>query len=184
MSLIAAVLIFGLIILIHEFGHFLFAKLSGIGVLEFSLGMGPRLFSFKKGETRYSFKILPFGGSCMMLGEDEDEASPSAFGNKPVWARISVVAAGPVFNFLLAFFLAMALVAMTGYTKAQVAGVEEGYPALEAGIKEGDLVTKINGRPVHAYRDINLYTLTHPGETLKVTYERETADGEMTGIGC
>ena len=179
MSLIAAALIFGLIILIHEFGHFLFAKLSGIGVLEFSLGMGPRLFSFKKGETRYSFKILPFGGSCMMLGEDEDEASSSAFGNKPVWARISVVAAGPVFNFLLAFFLAMALVAMTGYTKAQVAGVEEGYPALEAGIEEGDLVTKINGRPVHAYRDINLYTLTHPGETLKVTYERETADGEM-----
>ena len=71
MSFVAAVLIFGIIIMIHEFGHFLFAKLNGIGVIEFSLGMGPRLYSFEKGGTRYSIKILPFGGSCMMLGEDE-----------------------------------------------------------------------------------------------------------------
>ena len=177
MSLIAAVLIFGLIILIHEFGHFLFAKLNGIGVLEFSLGMGPRLFSFQKGETRYSIKLLPFGGSCMMLGEDEEAPDAAAFGNKPVWARISVVAAGPVFNFLLAWILAVILIAMTGYTKALVAGVEEGYPAIEAGIRKGDIVTKINGRGVHGYRDINLYTLTHPGEALEVTYERETESG-------
>ena len=72
LSLLAAVLVFGLIILFHEFGHFLFAKLGGICVLEFSLGMGPRLISFKRGDTRYSLKLLPFGGSCMMLGEDED----------------------------------------------------------------------------------------------------------------
>ena len=72
LSLLAAILVFGLIILFHEFGHFLFAKLGGICVLEFSLGMGPRLISFKRGDTRYSLKLLPFGGSCMMLGEDED----------------------------------------------------------------------------------------------------------------
>ena len=72
LSLLAAILVFGVIILFHEFGHFLFAKLGGICVLEFSLGMGPRLFSFKRGDTRYSLKLLPFGGSCMMLGEDED----------------------------------------------------------------------------------------------------------------
>ena len=179
MSLIAAVLIFGLIILIHEFGHFLLAKLNGIGVLEFSLGMGPRLVSFRKGETRYSIKALPFGVSCMMLGEDEEEMAPNAFGNKSVWARISVVAAGPVFNFLLAWVLSMVLVGVTGYSKTLVAGVEEGYPAMEAGIQAGDMVTKINGRAVHAYRDINLYTLTHPGESLELTYER-TEDGEKT----
>lgn len=180
MSLIAAILIFGLIILIHEFGHFLFAKLNGIGVLEFSLGMGPRLVSVRKGETRYSIKLLPFGGSCMMLGEDEEETASNAFGNKSVWARISVVAAGPVFNFLLAWILAMALVGMTGYSEALVADVEEGYPAIDAGIQAGDVVTKINGRGIHAYRDVNLYTLTHPGEDMEITYERIEEDGERT----
>lgn len=172
MSLIAAILIFGVIILIHEFGHFLFAKLNGIGVLEFSLGMGPRLVSVKRGGTRYSIKALPFGGSCMMLGEDEEDSDASAFGNKPVWARILVVAAGPVFNFLFAWILAMVLVAFTGYGKTQVYQVEEGYPAKAAGMEAGDIVTKINGRSVHGYRDINLYTLTHPGEILTVTYKR------------
>ena len=101
MSLLLAVLILGLIILFHEFGHFLLAKLCGIGVLEFSLGMGPRLVSVQRGETRYSIKALPFGGSCMMLGEDEEDKDPRAFNNKPVLSRILVVAAGPVFNFLL-----------------------------------------------------------------------------------
>ena len=114
MSFVAAVLIFGIIIMIHEFGHFLFAKLNGIGVIEFSLGMGPRLYSFEKGGTRYSIKILPFGGSCMMLGEDEENSDQSAFNNKSVWARISVVAAGPIFNFLLAFLLSMVIVGLTG----------------------------------------------------------------------
>ena len=96
MSFIVAILVFGMIILIHEFGHFIVAKKCGIGVLEFSIGMGPRLFSFNGGETRYSIKILPFGGSCMMLGEDEDASDPRAFNNKPVWSRIAVIAAGPV----------------------------------------------------------------------------------------
>ena len=94
MSLLLAVLILGLIILFHEFGHFLLAKLCGIGVLEFSLGMGPRLVSVQRGETRYSIKALPFGGSCMMLGEDEEDKDPRAFNNKPVLSRILVVAAG------------------------------------------------------------------------------------------
>lgn len=177
MSLIAAILIFGIIILIHEFGHFLFAKLNGIGVIEFSLGMGPRLASFTKGGTRYSIKALPFGGSCMMLGEDEAEADASAFGNKPVWARISVVAAGPAFNFLLAWILAAVFIGIWGYQGSTVQGVMEGYPASEAGIQAGDVVTGINGRRVHSVKDVNLYTLTHPGEAVEVTYERRGADG-------
>lgn len=175
MSLIAAVLIFGIIILIHEFGHFLFAKLNGIGVIEFSLGMGPRLCSFEKGGTRYSIKILPFGGSCMMLGEDEDNTDQSAFNNKSVWARISVVAAGPLFNFLLALILSMVLIGFTGYDTATVMDVVDGFPAQEAGIQAGDVVTRVNGRKIHAYKDVNLYMLTHPGETVTVEYKR--ADG-------
>ena len=88
MSLVAAILVFGLIILFHEFGHFLMAKRGGIGVVEFSLGMGPRLFSVVKGGTRYSLKAFPFGGSCMMLGEDLDlEEDTEQDGDK--WASVS-----------------------------------------------------------------------------------------------
>ena len=109
LNIAAAVITFGLIILIHEFGHFLFAKLNGIYVVEFSIGMGPRLISFVKGETRYSLKALPFGGSCMMLSEfdgaddagmlpegvTKEDVQGKGFTDKSVFARISVVAAGP-----------------------------------------------------------------------------------------
>lgn len=177
MSFVAAVLIFGIIIMIHEFGHFLFAKLNGIGVIEFSLGMGPRLYSFEKGGTRYSIKILPFGGSCMMLGEDEENSDQSAFNNKSVWARISVVAAGPIFNFLLAFLLSMVIVGLTGYQPATVMEVMDGYPAKEAGLLPGDMITEINGRNIHSKDDITLYIQTHAGKTMKVEYKRADGNG-------
>ena len=177
MSLIIAMLMLGIIIMIHEFGHFLFAKLNGIGVIEFSLGMGPRLISFEKGGTRYSFKILPFGGSCMMLGEDENEADEHAFNNKSVWARISVVAAGPIFNFLLAFLLSMALIGATGYDTTQLNGVLDGYPAQAAGMQAGDVIRSINGRRVHSYRDINMYLFTHPQKQVEVTWSRTDPSG-------
>ena len=177
MSFVAAVLIFGIIIMIHEFGHFLFAKLNGIGVIEFSLGMGPRLYSFEKGGTRYSIKILPFGGSCMMLGEDEENSDQSAFNNKSVWARISVVAAGPIFNFLLAFLLSMVIVGLTGYQPATVMEVMDGYPAKEAGLLPGDLSTEINGRNIHSKDDITLYIQTHAGKTITVEYKRADGNG-------
>ena len=183
MSLIIAMLMLGIIIMIHEFGHFLFAKLNGIGVIEFSLGMGPRLFSFEKGGTRYSFKILPFGGSCMMLGEDEGITDESAFNNKSVWARISVVAAGPVFNFILAFGLSMVLIGITGYDTTRLAGVVDGYPAQAAGMEAGDVIKSINGRKVHSYRDINWYLFTHPQKSLKVTWEFNPVPSTVENIG-
>lgn len=110
-------MIFSLIVLFHEFGHFLLAKKNGITVVEFSLGMGPRLLSFDKGGTKYSWKLLPFGGSCMMLGEDEGTMEPGAFAAASVWARISVIAAGPVFNFILAFVLSLFIIGSIGYDK-------------------------------------------------------------------
>ena len=131
MNIVLAVLILGGIILFHELGHFIFAKLSGIEVTEFSLGMGPRLLSFVKGETRYSLKLLPFGGSCAMLGEDEDAEGDRAFNNKPVFNRIAVVFGGPLFNFILAFLLSLVIVGCAGgFYEPVVMGVEEGYPAL------------------------------------------------------
>ena len=106
MKIIIAIIIFSGIILFHELGHFLLAKKNGIIVTEFSLGMGPRLLSREYKGTRYSLKLLPIGGSCAMLGEDTDEEDVSGtFNNASVWGRIAVVAAGPVFNFILAFVL-------------------------------------------------------------------------------
>ena len=121
MKIIVAILIFSVIILIHELGHFLLAKKNGIEVTEFSLGMGPRLVSTVRGGTRYSIKLLPIGGSCAMLGEDtEEENLKGSFNAAPVWGRISVVAAGPVFNFILAFLLAVIIVGVVGDRKSVV----------------------------------------------------------------
>ena len=179
MSLIIAVLMLGIIIMIHEFGHFLFAKLNGIGVIEFSLGMGPRIWSCEKGGTRYSFKALPFGGSCMMLGEDENDSDEHAFNNKSVWARISVVAAGPVFNFLLAFILSLVLVGALGYNTTKLLSVTEGYPAQLAGLQAGDVITSVNGRKVHSFDEFKAYLFTHPQKDLDLTWHRTDPSGKQ-----
>ena len=102
-SIIIAFIIFSVIIIFHELGHFWLAKANGIRVNEFCLGLGPTIWGIQKGETKYSVKLLPFGGACMMEGEDEDSSDERAFGKKSVWARISVVFAGPFFNFIMAF---------------------------------------------------------------------------------
>jgi regulator of sigma E protease len=166
LSIIVAILVFGLIVLIHEFGHFLFAKLNGIGVVEFSVGMGPRLLHFEKGETTYSIKVLPIGGSCMMLGEDEENPDDKAFQNKSILARFSVLAAGPVFNFILAFVLAVILVGMGGYNVTSITEVGENSPAYEAGIRPGDNLLKINGKDVTLFQDYTLYKITKPNEMM------------------
>ncbi len=173
MSIIVALLVFSLIILFHELGHFLLAKKNGVTVVEFSLGMGPRILSKQWRGTRYSWKILPFGGSCMMLGEDEAAGDPGSFGSKSVWARISVIAAGPVFNFILAFLLAVVMVKMSGYDPAVITGVVEGYPAQEAGVQAGDIITKMNGKTIHFAREVSNYITFHQGETITITCKRE-----------
>lgn len=174
-GIVLSIFAFGILIISHEFGHFLFAKLNGICVEEFSVGMGPRLLSWQGKETRYSLKVIPFGGSCMMLGEDEDCRDERAFGNKSVWARISVLAAGPVFNFILAFILALIVLGSMGIDMPVLTGVMDGFPAQEAGMQAGDKIVKLNDENIHVYRDVSLYIALHQGETLDVVYER---DGE------
>lgn len=175
--ILAGILLFGVIVLVHEFGHFLFAKANGIGVVEFSIGMGPRLGSFSWGETRYSIKCLPFGGSCMMVGEDADNPDPAAFNNKSVWARISVIAAGPVFNLIFALLCAMVIVGQVGHDLPVLYDIIEDSPADRAGLMPGDRVTRINNRKISSRRDVSLYLMSHPGEPLTVHYER-TSDGQ------
>ncbi len=176
MKIVVAILIFSIIILFHELGHFLLAKANHIRVNEFSLGLGPTLIGFTKGETKYSLKLLPFGGACMMEGEDEDSDDEGSFQKKSVWARISVVAAGPIFNFIMAFFCAFVLILCIGYDKPVVYDVMEGYPAQEAGIQADDTILTINGTRVHFYRQVSMYQYLHPGKTVTLTYER---DGEV-----
>lgn len=188
MKIIIALLVFSVIVLFHELGHFLLAKRNNIAVTEFSLGMGPRLLSAEKGGTRYSLKLFPIGGSCMMVGEDDDDNTEGSFNNASVWARISVVAAGPIFNFILAFVFAMIITSVVGYDPAKVLQVAEGSPAAEAGLREGDVITEFQGRHISIGRDLDSYMNLHglQDEEISLTYKRDgkkyniayTADSE------
>ena len=180
MKFIIAIIIFSIIILFHELGHFLLAKKNGIRVNEFSLGLGPTIVGFTKGETKYSIKLLPFGGACMMEGEDEDSNDEGSFQKKSVWARISVVAAGPVFNFIMAFVFAFILIMCIGYDRPVINDVMEGYPAEEAGIEAGDVIISMNGQRIHFYREVSVYTMFHPGTAIDIVYERDGERYETT----
>ena len=171
-----------MIIIFHELGHFLLAKRNGIAVTEFSLGMGPRLLSKVIGETRYSLKLFPIGGSCMMVGEDDDDDSQGSFNRASVWARISVVAAGPIFNFILAFIFAMIITSVIGYDPSTVLQVEEGSPAQKAGLQEGDVITEFLGRHISIGRDLELYMTLHglQDENVTLTYERDGEEHEIS----
>lgn len=140
-KILIAVLIFGITVIIHELGHFLLAKANGITVTEFSIGFGPTVVKTEKGGTVYSLKLLPFGGACQMLGEDGEEEGEGTFNSKSVWARISVVAAGPVFNMILAFFCAIFVISYAGSSPARVTEVADGSPEAEAGLEAGDIIT-------------------------------------------
>src|SRR6185369_17220276 len=142
-SIVAAVIGLGILIIIHEFGHFLFAKLAGVGVLTFSVGFGPKLLVKKKGETEYALSAFPLGGYVKMVGEDpEEQVQPAdierSFAHKSLLKRIAIVAAGPGFNLLLAVFLLMIVFLFYGVPVllSQVGGVESGSPAERAGIQK------------------------------------------------
>lgn len=180
-NVLIALLVFSAIIFFHELGHFLLAKKNGIYVQEFAVGMGPTLFSFTKAETKYSLKGIPMGGYCMMLGEDEDVEDEHSFSTKSVWARISVVIAGPLFNFILAFVLAIVLMAFIGYDSTTITQFSEGSPAKEAGVKVGDVITKYNGNTVYNFREILVYTqFNQTGAPITLTVERNGEEKEIT----
>lgn len=175
MGIIIAILLFSFIVIFHEMGHFLIAKANGIEVEEFALGMGPLLFSKEYKGTRYCLRLLPIGGACMMGEDDEATGSEGNFHSKSVWARIAVIAGGPVFNFILAFILSVILIAMVGCDQPVAEQVENGYPAAEAGIQPGDRIVRIGNKKINIFREISTYNQFHQGETVDVTYEH---DGE------
>ncbi len=180
---LAAVVVLGGIILFHEFGHYLLARLNGVAVVEFSVGFGPRLLSWvsKKTGIRYSLKLLPLGGSCAMLGEfgedeDEKEEVPDvkgvSFFDKGPLAKMAVIAAGPIFNFILAFVFSLVILSWAGIDPAVIAGTSEGMPAETAGLKEGDVITKLDSRKIHLSREISMYLMTAGQDPVQVEYKR------------
>ncbi|MGX8715008.1 MAG: RIP metalloprotease RseP [Lachnospiraceae bacterium] len=172
-GIILSILAFSLLIVSHEFGHFIVAKKCGVYVEEFSIGFGPSLVSWQGEETKYSIKLIPFGGSCAMLGEDESMADERAFTSKNVFQRMAILFAGPFFNFILAFILAVIVIGCMGVDEPVLSEVMEGYPAQEAGMQAGDRITRLNDENIHVYRDISLYLALHQGENLDVVYERD-----------
>lgn len=180
MGIILAILVFSLIVFVHELGHFLLAKMNKIRVDEFSIGMGPRLLTTVKGETRYSIKLFPIGGSCMMGEDDVDDMSEGSFNSKSVWARIAVVAAGAIFNFLLAFVFAVIIVGYAGYDEPIISGVVPGFSAEAEGMQEGDRIVRMNRKKINLWREVTYYNMFHAGETVELVFERDGKKHEVT----
>ena len=213
-TIILFIIIFSIVVISHELGHFLIGRRNGIRVVEFSVGMGPTLFSFVKGGIKYSLKALPIGGACMFDGEDgmmqEDreetgsmyrragvepefslpsddsgmvnggpfvEAEGIAFTEAGVWKRISTVFAGPFFNFLLAFVVAVVLTAFSGADLPVIGQLSENSAAEEAGLQPGDRITQINHEKIHFYREVMVISSLNQGEPLEIHYVRNGEKG-------
>lgn len=176
-AIAVAVLIFGIIVLIHELGHFLFARRNGIVVEEFAIGMGPKIASRHWMGTDFSIRSIPFGGFCRMKGEDSGDRSEGAFASKTPWQRFQVIFGGPLFNFLLAFFFAIIYVGMGTTFSTAIGEVSPDSPAEAAGLVEGDRIVAINGHRIIHYNEIGIYINTAPEETIEVSYKREGEEG-------
>ncbi len=180
MTFLYFLIVIGVLVFVHEFGHFLMAKRAGVRVEKFSLGMGPKLVGYKKGDTEYVISALPLGGYVKMAGENPDEeptGAPDEFQSKSVWQRAIIAATGPLTNIVLAFII-MPLVFMVGtYTEgpAKVGYVESGSPAESAGFKAGDVITAINGRSISDWTKALSLIAVNPDTDLRVTVDREGA---------
>lgn len=220
--------VFCIIVVSHEFGHYIVAKLNGIRVIEFGIGMGPKLCGFKKGGTEYCIRLLPIGGACIYdMDEDEltggdmasreaadmlrkaqvgeltgrvpkteegaesvneagrddsflNEKNGIAFTKAGVWRRIAVVLAGPIFNFILAYLLALIVVWNTGSTSPVINNVMEGYPAEEAGMQSGDIITEMNGSKVYLATEIYVNTYINKDKTMDIKFLRDGKEMEVS----
>ena len=160
LTILACIFVFGILVTVHEFGHFITAKLTGMKVEEFSIGFGPTIYQQQEGETLYSLRMLPLGGYNKIAGMDPDdpEDPERGFNSKPVSSRMLVILAGSLMNILLPVVIFFGLFLAFGMdvpeNKPVLGQIIEGYPAEQSGLKEGDRILSINGKPVHEWLDI------------------------------
>ncbi|WP_418790195.1 RIP metalloprotease RseP [Phosphitispora sp. TUW77] len=192
-----AIVVFGVLVLVHELGHFSVAKLVGVRVYEFSIGFGPRLLRFKKGETAYNIRVFPLGGFVRMAGMDPEEDQREleaakndktsnhedfstagiipperSFANKTVLQRMAIIAAGPIMNFALAVLLFAIIVWVSGVPANKINQVIPDRPAAEAGIKTGDIITRIDNQKINTWEDILRVIHASPGKQLMIEIQR------------
>ena len=181
LSVVLIILFFGLLIAIHELGHFIAAKALGVRVNEFSIGMGPALLSREKGETLYSLRAFPIGGFCAMEGEQEDSDDPGAFQNKPAWKRFIILVAGAFMNFVAGLLIILVIFFAAGSPAAPVfTGVMAGAESvLDTGLQPGDQFYTIDGHRIYFQFDAITF-LNRAGEDVAVTVLR---DGEKVDLG-
>ncbi len=174
-SVVITVLIFCVIVIIHEGGHFAAARLSGVTVEEFAVGMGKKVCSVNKGGVMYSLRCVPLGGFCRMADNSDPERGVSGFLDASVYKRIFICLAGPFMNFVLALIVLSFINFSWSYTTTELAGVAEGYPAEAAGILPGDRIVEINGKKVGIYSELTYEISKYEGQNITVGIER---DGE------
>lgn len=178
MTLIYFLIVIGILVFVHEFGHFIMAKRAGVRVEKFSLGMGPKIIGFKKGDTEYVLSALPLGGYVKMAGENPDEEPTGAsdeFQSKTVWQRVKIAATGPLTNIVLAFVIMPFVFLIGTYTigPAAIGFVEKGSPAEKAGFQVGDVIEEINGRTITDWEKGAMLIAVNPDTDITVKVKRK-----------
>ena len=177
MTILFAILLFSLLIFVHELGHFVAAKLSGVQVNEFAMFMGPALVKWGKGETQYSIRCIPLGGYCAMEGENEDSDNPRSFQKAAWWKRLIILVAGSAMNFIVGVIIvAVVLFSQANYPTTEIANVEEWSTlAVENGLQVGDVILELDGKKIRIYEDFSLNTMMLPDGNYDIKVLR---DGE------
>jgi len=173
MPIIIALLVLSVLIIVHEFGHFIVAKMSGILVHEFSLFMGPKLFAVKKGETTYTLRAIPLGGYVRMEGEEESSDNERAFNRKPILVRLAVIAAGPIMNLIIAIIFFFFVFNYSGYSTSRINEIADKSPATVAGLQKDDIIKSYDGKKIYDYMDAMLFMYGTKGSPAEMVYERD-----------
>ena len=174
--ILLAILVFGILIFIHEFGHFICARKCGVEIKEFAIGMGPKILQWKSREydTQYSLRLLPIGGYVSMLGEDEESDSENSFGKKSVWKRLLIISAGPIMNLVLGFLVMVLIVALVGSLYSNTIYYTEDIPSISqsCGLQDGDTITKVGNTRVHTWYELSYEVMNQGYEPIDITLNR------------
>ncbi len=173
-SIVITIILIGVLVVVHEFGHFIVAKKTGVWVEEFAVGMGKKIVSKQIGDTEYSLRLLPLGGFCRMHSETEDgEITERSFLSKSVGVRMAIMAAGPMMNFILAIILIFGLSAVGYIVEPKVGSVTEGTVAEQIGLQPGDEIYRINGKRIHIYDEMQAIMMQNGSQPLDLEIKRE-----------